>query len=82
MRYYRQIYRQKLFQMVLWIDKNWKQYADRDFPVSAPEKLAECEYDYIIIAVKRMELAKEIKKELTGQGIKESRILWREPAVV
>lgn len=81
-RYYRQIYRQNQLQIAAWVDKNWKQYADRGFPVSAPGKLADCEYDYIVIAVKKKAVAEEIKKELTGQGIKESRILWREPAVV
>lgn len=82
MRYYRQIYRQNLLQIVAWVDKNWKQYADCDLPVSALEKLAEYNYDYIVIAVKKKEMAEEIKKELTRQGIAEECILWREPAVV
>lgn len=81
-RYYRQIHRQNLLRMVAWADKNWKRYADCNLPVSAPEKLMEYEYDYVIIAVKKKEIAEEIKGELTAQGIAEECILWREPAIV
>lgn len=81
-RYYRQIHRQNLLQIAAWVDKNWEQCAEHNFPVSAPETLAECEYDHIVIAVKKRSVAEEIKKELIERGIAEECILWREPAVV
>ncbi len=66
--------------MVLWVDKNWRDY--KDVSVSAPEEIVKFEYDYIVIAVKRKELADEIRGELIEMGIRESKILWREPAVL
>ena len=79
-RYYRQIYRQNQIRMVLWVDKNWRDY--KDVSVSAPEEIVKFEYDYIVIAVKRKDLADEIRGELIEMGIRESKILWREPAVL
>lgn len=79
LRYYRQIFRQKELHMVLWTDKQWERYR-MSIPVSGPEELASHEYDYIIIAVKKKELADEIRRELTGMGIAAKKILWRPPA--
>ncbi len=82
-RYYRQIHRQGLLQMAAWVDKNWERHAEQNFPVSSPEKLADCDYDYVIIAVKKKGLAEEIKKELVEwRGVAGERILWREPALL
>ncbi|MCI8994251.1 MAG: glycosyltransferase [Lachnospiraceae bacterium] len=81
MRYYQQIYRQNQLQMVLWVDKNWRDYEESSWPVSSPEWIGEEEYDYVVIAVKREALAMEIQKELVEIGIRENQILWREPAI-
>ncbi len=80
--YYRQILRQKLLQLVLWADKAWKDFEDKPLPISAPKRIMESEYDYLVIAVKRKELAEEIRKELMEAGVREDRILWRPPAVL
>lgn len=80
--YYRQVLRQKLLQLVLWADKDWKDFEDKPLPVSAPKRIMESEYDYLVIAVKRKELAEEIRKELMEAGVREDRILWRPPAVL
>lgn len=81
MSYYRQIFLQKQMNLVLWVDKNWKEYEERYMPVSNPKKIREYEYDYLIIAVKTRKLADEISLELTNQGIDTDKILWRAPAV-
>ena len=44
------------------------------------KKLWRHEYDYIIIAVKKKELAEEIRSELMQKGIAGEKILWRVPA--
>lgn len=79
--YYRQIHFRKLANMVLWVDKNWENYQDSYMPVSSPDSIKDCEYDYLIIAVKKKELADEIRQELIQQGIEDKRILWRVPAI-
>lgn len=81
-RYYQQICRQRHLQMALWADKDWKRHRESGLPVSSPEQMVEIEYDFIVIAVKRENLAEDIRKELVEMGFSESRILWRPPAVL
>lgn len=79
--YYRQIYFRKLANMVMWVDKNWENYKGSYMPVSSPDGVKDCEYDYLIIAVKKKEIADEIRQELMQQGVEDKKILWRVPAV-
>lgn len=79
--YYRHIYRWGLLKLVLWVDKAGLEH-NKPYPVVSPEKIDDCEYDYIIIAVKQKGLADEIKKELAERGIINEKILWRVPAIL
>lgn len=81
-RYYQQIYRQNRLLMVLWVDRNWKDYKEKSFPVSAPESLKGYKYDYIIIAVKKRELADEIRDQLADMDVRREQILWKEPVLL
>lgn len=81
MAYYRQIFFHKLANMVLWVDKNWESYSDSYMPLFSPDSIKDCEYDYLIIAVKKKELADEIRQELIQQGVEDAKILWRVPAI-
>lgn len=80
--YYRQIFRRKLAEMVLWVDKGWENYQKDYLPVSSPKEIQNCVFDYMIIAVKRAELANEIRQELISMGIAEEKILWDAPAIL
>lgn len=81
MEYYRQIYRKNLAKLVLWVDKKWKIYENNYTLVSPPEDIKGYKYDYIVIAVKKKELADEIRKELVQNGIEEEKILWKMPII-
>ena len=48
-------------------------------PIVTPDAIKECEYDYVIIAVREEELSNEIKKELQEKGVVEEKILWSKP---
>ena len=80
--YYRQIYRRKLVQMVLWVDREWERHSDFYMPVFDPADIQTCEYDYIVIAVKKEILADDIRRELIQSGIEQEKILWRIPAIL
>ncbi len=82
MDYYRLIFRRNLVHLVLWVDKGWKTYQNDYTPVLSPKEIWNYEYDYIIIAIKKEKIAKEIQQELVQMGIAEEKILWRVPAVV
>lgn len=64
---------------VTWVDKNWKNYNLKIFPINPIEKIMDINYDYILLAVAKKELANEIKEELLLMGVKEEKILWKEP---
>lgn len=82
MDYYRQFCRVEMVQLVLWADKDWQKYRDASVPVSSPEEIQNYEYDYVIIAVKKKELAGEIKQELVEKGVIKEKILWRVPPTI
>lgn len=82
MDYYRLIHRQRLLELVLWVDKEWEKHNGISMPVYAPETIKNYDYDYIIIAVNKKKIAEEIKKELNERGMEEDKILWRVPAVL
>lgn len=73
--FYQQIQGNKYCHIVAWADKRYS----GDSNIIAPEKLCEFEYDVIVIAVKREDMADEIREELTSQGIDQKKILWVSP---
>lgn len=68
------------YKVIAWVDKSWEKCRSREYglplTVETPEKLQETKFDLICIAVKKQELAEEIKRELVGAGIAQSKILW------
>lgn len=75
--YYRQIKRNEDCNLVLWVDKDWEK--NKDKRVEAPQKVVDVEFDLLVIAIKRQELAEEITKELLGMGIQKEKIIWKKP---
>lgn len=63
-------------QVVLWVDKAWKEYQKKGLMIYSAEQIRKTEYDYIIIAVKKEAIALEIRKELLAMDIVEERIKW------
>lgn len=80
--YYRQIHRRKLSELVLWVDKEWEKYRKDYLPVSAPDEIESCAFDYLIIAVRRKDLADKIRQELVDMEIAAEKILWNAPAIL
>lgn len=66
------------YEVIAWVDKNWEECRGYGLPltVEAPKKLQEVEFDLVCVAVKKQELAEEIRRELVEAGIAKSKILW------
>ena len=75
--YYRQIDYYKECKLMLWVDKNYEIY--REQGVAPIEAIKEQTYDFIVIAVEKGEVAREIGNDLVQRGIKKENILWKEP---
>ncbi|MGP1586915.1 MAG: glycosyltransferase [Treponemataceae bacterium] len=78
--YYRYIPKLSDSKIVLWIDK-YVDKAKNDL-VEPIEKVKTQEYDYIIVAVLRSEIAEEITAELKQLGIPQEKILWKKPVLL
>lgn len=65
--------------VVLWVDQNYEKLS-LDIPVESPSLLLtrEKEYEYLIVAIDRKEVAKEILSELNKQGIPKEKIVWNQ----
>ncbi len=57
-----------------WTDTNWNKLDDSR--IISPEEALNKDYDYIIIAVKKEDMADEIMKQLNGCGVSKTKILW------
>lgn len=70
------------YQILLWVDKDYKYYRSSGLPVVSPDEILVQEYDVIFIAVQDNILAEKIKSELLRKGILEGKLVWRKPVRV
>lgn len=74
--YFRQIVCSHYGEVVLWVDKNYKDY---DHLVNEPEKISEVEYDKIVISVANGNVAQKIREYLLSVGVEDKKIIWENP---
>lgn len=77
--YYLQLCKYNETKLIGWTDKNAEFYQQNNYPVVSLDEAVRQKYDYLVIAVNRMELMKEIKTELVKAGIPEDKIIWKAP---
>lgn len=74
--YYSQLQRNDFCHIVAWMDKKKNYYNEL---VVSPDKIRSLEYEKVVIAVKKKEVAEEIIEELMKSGVKRSKIIWEPP---
>lgn len=62
--------------IILWVDKEYKNRQADNYEIENPEIVKQVEFDYIIIAVDDYYIAKEIAIYLNGFGIKDEKYVW------
>lgn len=77
--YYTQISKCEKCNIVGWLDGNYNQCNFNYREVQGMDALDRLQYDVILIAVKRISMAMQIKSELINKGIEEDKIIWKEP---
>lgn len=77
--YYAQVSRYSDCPIVGWLDVNYRSCNFEYSEVRGIDAVKELEYDVIIIAVKRYEMAMSIKNELLQHGVPDEKIFWKEP---
>ncbi|WP_051145378.1 glycosyltransferase [Butyrivibrio fibrisolvens] len=77
--YYRQIINSNYAEIVDWVDNAWKSKASKGMIVSPINNIVTSDFDYVLIGIKELEVALEIKENLIAWGIDSRRILWKSP---
>ena len=81
-KYYEQNQRYHFAEIVLWADQNYETLKMHNEQISSPDQLRSAEYDYVLIAVKNIETALEIRESLIEKGISKEKIIWNGTKVV
>lgn len=77
--YFEQFNRTKQYDVILWVDMNADYYRQNGYNVSNIEEIVNVEFDKIILALKRREVAEDVKLKLLALGIKREQIIWKRP---
>lgn len=75
---YAQLSKYEFCNIVGWVDKNYQKYHYPYCTVRSSGSLSYLEYDIILIAVFKENLADSIKYELIEKGVPEERIVWNQ----
>lgn len=80
--YHSEIKKLGICEIAVWASKNWEKERENGLDVSPVDSLLTAEYDYVVIAVEREEMAREIKTELIQLGLDKERLLWKKPIYI
>lgn len=78
-RYYEEIKERNDIHLVSWVDKNLVGQEIDGQRIQLPEEIVNQEYDCIVIAVLKKDIADSIRKELGLLGIEDEKIIWQYP---
>lgn len=78
---YRELGTSMNHEVVLWVDKNYAELSKRFSQLSTVDKLADTDFDQVVIAILDLTVAQEAKEELIRRGIDEGKIVTYELAL-
>lgn len=62
-------------EIVLWVDGNYQYWQSRGRDIASPDKILECDYDKVLVAVSAINTKNEIKNNLVRLGVEEHKII-------
>lgn len=77
--YYLQLRKYSKIELVCWTDQKAELYQKSNYPVISLKEALKYNYDYLVIAVSKMEVMNEIKADLVELGIPEDKMIWKAP---
>lgn len=72
--YYQQIQLTDYCRVVLWCDKGFESMAEN---IVNPDKIRDCEYDFVVIAIDNKRIAEEVKNFLYEMNVGKDKIIWK-----
>lgn len=79
--YYKRFRIYSQLEIVAWVDKNSSEIDVDYYEIGPVRHIEEIDYDYIVIAVSKEELANEIRTELIRYGCDTEKLIWEKPIV-
>ena len=74
-RYHAQIQRTGYCNLTAWVDQNWEQEELQRLGVESPDVMEKRDFDYVVIAVEKLETVRQVKDLLFAKGIADSKII-------
>lgn len=78
--WYEELRRAGNVELVMAVDKNYKEIKADGVRLCPAEAIETAEYDYILIAINEKEIADTVKDSLMARGVLPDKILWINPA--
>lgn len=69
-------------ELVLWVDKMFTHYQEKNLDVYEIVDILSIEYDIILLAISDEDMADRIKSDLLALGIPEEKIIWDTPRTI
>lgn len=70
-----QVKSQEYARVVLWVDGSWERYSGDGRQIKSPECIKNAEFDYVVIAIDNVEIAKYTRTYLLGLGVEDTKII-------
>ena len=64
--YYTQFITTKYYQIVAWVDMNYKNIRNDMYDIQSPQIINKLEFDYVIIALSRLNIIMEVTDKLSS----------------
>lgn len=80
--YYIQIRKYIQCNLLAWVDRKYQEIQFDYAEITGLENIKNLDYDVLLIAVEQETLAEEIRRDLRGEGIPDSKIIWMPPSYI
>ncbi|MEY8377277.1 glycosyltransferase family 2 protein [Lachnospiraceae bacterium 56-18] len=74
--YWKCLHSGKYAELAAWVDRDYRRYQLSGLSVESVERVRSQNYDYIIIAIEKENIAKEVEKTLLNYGVEKKKIVW------
>jgi len=64
------------YSLKIWVDRNYTELQETGNDVNSPESLIGADFDYVIIAIEKQDIAEDVTSFLKSIGVEHQKILW------
>lgn len=74
--YFMQIMGTNFCELIIWVDNNFEEHQKEYLPVYPIECMKNADYDYVVIAIQKKEIAEQVEQTLISKGVLRKKIVW------